>query len=97
VLEAGDDSFPWSAAVSAITFTMIPGYLAQDLATRTSYRDRQSKEIGTIEKRQGMGFWIQFFLLFAMPFADGPTAKLSAAQYDMHRATIEDAHQKGLF
>jgi hypothetical protein len=32
-----------------------------------------------------------------MPFADGPTAKLSAAQYDMHRATIEDAHQKGLF
>ena len=97
VLEAGDDGFPWSAAVSAITFTMIPGYLAQDLATRTSYRDRQSKEIGTIEKRQGMGFWIQFFLLFAMPFADGPTAKLSAAQYDMHRATIEDAHQKGLF
>jgi hypothetical protein len=97
VLEAGDDGFPWSAAVSAITFTMIPGYLAQDLATRTSYRDRQSKEIGTIEKRQEMGFWIQFFLLFAMPFADGPTAKLSTAQYDMHRATIEDAHQKGLF
>ncbi|MEQ1626339.1 MAG: hypothetical protein ABL965_03015 [Nitrospira sp.] len=97
VLEAGDDGLSWSAAVSAITFTMIPGYVAQDLATRTSYRDRQSKEVGTIEKRQGMGFWIQFFLLFAMPFADSPTAKLSAAQYDMHRATIEDAHRKGLF
>ena len=97
VIEAGDDGLSWSAAVSAITFTMIPGYVAQDLATRTSYRDSQSKEVGTIEKRQGMGFWIQFFLLFAMPFADGPTAKLSAAQYDMHRATIEDAHRKGLF
>lgn len=97
VLEAGNDGFSWSAAVSAITFTMIPGYVAQDLATRTSYRDRQSKEVGTIEKREGMGFWIQFFLLFAMPFVDSPTAKLSAAQYDMHRATIEDAHRKGLF
>lgn len=97
VLEAGEDGISWSAAVSAITFTMIPGYVAQDLATQTSYRDRQSKEIGTIEKRERMGFWIQFFLLFAMPFADSPTAKLSAAQYDMHRATIEDAHQKGLF
>ncbi|MDO9118584.1 MAG: hypothetical protein Q7U39_11545 [Nitrospira sp.] len=97
VIEAGDEGLSWSAALSAITFTMIPGYVAQDLATRTSYRDRQSKEVGTIEKRQGMGFWIQFFLLFAMPFADSPAAKLSAAQYDMHRATIEDAHQKGLF
>ncbi len=97
VIETGDDGLSWSAAVSAITFTMIPGYVAQDLATRTSYRDRQLKEVGAIEKRQGMGFWIQFFLLFAMPFADSPAAKLSAAQYDMHRATIEDAHQKGLF
>jgi hypothetical protein len=97
VLEAGDDGFPWSGAVSAITFTMIPGYVAQDLAMRTNYRDRQSKEIGTIEKREGVGFWIQFFLVFAMPFADSPAAKQSAAQYDMHRATIEDAHQKGLF
>ena len=97
VLEAGDDGLSWSAAVSAVTFTMIPGYVAQDLATRTSYRDRQSKEVGVIEKRQKMGFWIQFFLLFAMPFSDSPAAKLSAAQYDMHRATIEDAHQKGLF
>ncbi|MCC6139457.1 MAG: hypothetical protein IT389_02445 [Nitrospira sp.] len=97
VLDAGDDGFSWSAAVSAITFTMIPGYVAQDLATQTSYRDRQSKEIGTVEKREKMGFWIQFFLMFAMPFADSPAVKLSAAQYDMHRATIEDAHQKGIF
>ena len=97
VLEAGDDGLSWSAAISAITFTMIPGYVAQDLSMRTSYRDPQSKEVGAIEKRQGMGFWIQFFLLFAMPFADSPAEKLSAAQYDMHRATIEDAHQKGIF
>ncbi|MEK7762273.1 MAG: hypothetical protein AAB433_11880 [Nitrospirota bacterium] len=97
VLEAGDDGLSWSAAVSAITFTMIPGFVAQDLATRTSYKDRQEKEIGTIEKREGMGFWIQFFLVFAMPFTDSPTAKITAAQYDMHRATIEDAHRKGLF
>jgi hypothetical protein len=97
VLEVGDDGFSWSAAVSAITFTMIPGYVAQDLSTQTSFRDRQSKEIGTVEKREQIGFWIQFFLMFAMPFADSPAAKLSAAQYDMHRATIEDAHQKGLF
>lgn len=97
VFQKGGEGFPWSAAVSAFTFTMIPGFVAQDLATRTSYRDRQEKEIGTIEKREGMGFWIQFFLMFAMPFADSPAATMNAAQYDMHRATIEDAHRKGLF
>jgi len=97
VLEVGDDGLSWSAAISAITFTMVPGFIAQDLATRTSYRDRLAKEIGTIEQREGLGFWIQFFLVFAMPFTDSPTAKINAAQYDMHRATIEDAHRKGLF
>ncbi|SPP63542.1 hypothetical protein NITLEN_10628 [Nitrospira lenta] len=97
VREAVDDGLSWSAAVSAITFTLIPGYVAQDLALRTSYKDRQMIETGAIEKREGMGFWIQFFLMFAMPFVDSPAAKLSAAQYDMHRVTIEDAHRKGLF
>ena len=97
IFEKGDDGLSWSAAVSAITFTMIPGFVAQDLAARTSYRDRQAKEIGVIEKSEGLGFWIQFFLVFAMPFVESPTATLDAAQYDMHRATVEDAHRKGLF
>ena len=85
------------AAISALTLTMIPGVVSQDLVTNTTYRDRQPKVIGIIEKNARLGFWIQFFLLFAMPFVDGPSTIMNETQYDMHRITIEEAHSKGFF
>jgi hypothetical protein len=87
----------WSGAISALTLTMIPGVVSQDLIANTSYKDRQQKVIGNIEQNEKLGFWIQFFLLFAMPFVDGPNTIINQTQYDMHRATIEEAHRKGLF
>jgi hypothetical protein len=87
----------WSGVISAFTFTVIPGYVSQDLIANTSYKDRQQKAIGIIEKNEGLGFWIQFFLLFAMPFVDGPNTIMNETQYDMHRVTIEEAHRKGYF
>lgn len=97
ILGYGSDGLSWSGAISALTLTMIPGVVSQDLVTNTTYRDRQPKVIGIIEKNARLGFWIQFFLLFAMPFVDGPSTIMNETQYDMHRITIEEAHSKGFF
>jgi hypothetical protein len=97
IVAEGSDGLPWSGVISAVTLTMIPGFVSQDLSTNTSYKDREQKVIGIVEKNEGLGFWIQFFLLFAMPFVDGPNTIMNATQYDMHRVTIEEAHRKGFF
>jgi hypothetical protein len=97
ILEEESDGLPWSGAISVATLTMIPGVVSEDLVANTTYRDRQQKVIGTIVKSEGTGYWIQFFLLFAMPFVDGPNAIMSETRYDMHRVTIEEARLKGFF
>lgn len=97
IVEKGSDSLSWSGAISILTLTMIPGVVSQDVIANTSYKDRQQKVIGIIETNEGLGFWIQFFLLFAMPFVDGPNTIMNETQYDMHRVTIEEAHRKGFF
>jgi hypothetical protein len=97
IIVKGGNGLSWSGAISALTLTMIPGVVSQDLIANTSYKDRQQKVIGIIEKNEGLGFWIQFFLLFAMPFVDGPNTIMNETQYDMHRVTIEEAHSKGFF
>jgi hypothetical protein len=97
ILGKRGDGLSWSGAISALTLTMIPGVVSQDLVTSTTYRDRQPKVIGIIEKNAKLGFWIQFFLLFAMPFMDGPSTIMNETQYDLHRITIEEAHSKGFF
>jgi hypothetical protein len=97
ILEEENDGLPWSGVISVITLTMIPGVVSEDLVANTTYRDRQQKVIGTIVKSEGTGYWIQFFLLFAMPFVDGYNAIMSETRYDMHRVTIEEAHLKGFF
>jgi len=97
IIEKGGDGLSWSGAISALTLTMIPGVVSQDLIANTTYRDRQQIVIGIIEKNERLGFWTQFFLLFAMPFVDGPDTIMNETQYDMHRVTIEEAHSKGFF
>jgi hypothetical protein len=97
ILESGGDGLSWSGAISALTLTMIPGVVSQDLVVNSTYKDRQQKFIGIIEKYERLGFWIQFFLLFAMPFVDGPSTITNETQYDMHRITIEEGHSKGFF
>lgn len=97
IVEKGNDGLSWSGVISAFTLTMIPGVVSQELVANTSYKDREQKVIGVIEKSEGLGFWIQFFLLFAMPFVDGPNTIMNATQYDMHRVTIEEARSKGFY
>jgi hypothetical protein len=96
-LGEGSDGLSWSGVVSALTLTLIPGVVSQDVIANTTYKDRQQKVIGTIVKAEGLGSWVQFFLLFAMPFVDSPNAIMDKTQYDIHRATIEEAYRKGFF
>jgi hypothetical protein len=96
-LGEGSDGLSWSGIISALTLTMIPGVVSQDVITNTTYKDRQQKVIGTIVKAEGFGSWIQFFLLFAMPFVDGPDTIMDKTKYDIHRATLEEAYRKGFF
>jgi len=97
VLGKGGDGLSWSGAISALTLTMIPGVVSQHLIANTTYRDRQQKVIGIVEKNEKLGFWIQFFLLFAMPFVNSPNTIMNETQYDMNRVTIEEARSKGFF
>ncbi|WP_173049061.1 hypothetical protein [Nitrospira sp. KM1] len=95
--ERGSEGVSWSGALSALTFTMIPGYVSQDVVSTTTFKDSQQRIFGMVEKREVLGFWIQFFLLFGMPFVDGPASIINETEYDMHRATIEEARGKGWF
>jgi hypothetical protein len=96
-LGEGSNGLSWSGVFSALTLTMIPGVISQDVIANTTYKDRQQKVIGSIIKTEGLGSWIQFFLLFAMPFVEGPNTIIDKTQYDIHRATIEEAYRKGFF
>ena len=97
IVSEGSDGLSWSGVISALTLTMIPGVVSQDVIANTTYKDRQQKVIGTIVKTEGLGSWVQFFLLFAMPFVDGPNTIMDETHYDMHRVTIEEARRKGFF
>ena len=96
-LGEGSNGLSWSGIFSALTLTMIPGVVSEDVIANTTYKDRQQKVIGTIVKTEGLGSWVQFFLLFAMPFVDSPNTIMDKAQYDIHRATSEEAYRKGFF
>ena len=93
----GENSSFLPAFFSILTFTIIPGYVSEDLVVRTVYRDQTQKVFGTFERHERMKHWVEFFLLFAMPFIDGPEAVTTSVLSDFHRSTIEEAHGKGLF
>jgi hypothetical protein len=97
VIEDGSDGIGVFGYLSALTFTMIPGYVSEDVIVKTSYTDRGKKLLDMVEKKEELGFWMQFFLLFTMPFIDGPSEVSQSAHYDIQRVTVEEAHSKGVF
>ncbi len=95
--DAGEDSSFLPAFFSILTFTLLPGYVSEEVKITTVYRDRAQKVLGTFERRERLKHWVQFFLLFAMPFIDGPESVSTSVLSDFHRSTIEEAHGRGLF
>lgn len=76
---------------------VIPQKSSGDYLLRTTIHDREGKEVAFIEKSESVSTWIQLFLLFAMPFRDGPGTVEKNVLYDLNRASILEAHGKGLF
>ncbi|HEY6084776.1 MAG TPA: hypothetical protein VIU63_05235 [Nitrospira sp.] len=97
VVEDGSKGMGVSGYLSALTFTMIPGYVSEDLVLSTNFTDREKKIADNVEMKEELGFWIQFFLLFTMPFTDSTSTVTESTLYDMHRVTIQEAHSRGIF
>jgi len=85
------------AYLSALTFAMVPGYVSEQLIVSTSFSDRQKRSLDSVDQKEELGFWMQFFLLFAMPFTESTASITQSVHYDMHRATIQEVHGKGIF
>lgn len=97
VIEDGTDGIGVSGYLSALTFTVIPGYVSEKVLVKTSLSDRSKKVVGAIDREEEQGSWIQLFLLFSMPFTSSSREVSESIFYDIHRSTIEEAHGKGMF
>ena len=85
------------ALISTFTLRVIPGYAPEDITVKTIYKDRDQKVLASLDKKEELGIWISFFLLFAMPFIDEPNKAVKEVYDDLHRLTIDEAHAMGVF
>lgn len=93
ILEREEGSEVW-AFISGFTMTVIPCRATQEFVVQTTFKDREGKVLGTIEKSEKSPFWFQLFLVFAMPTNSmGQVWKDIVS--DLNRATILEAHDKG--
>jgi len=82
--------------LNGMTLTLIPDRIAYSPTMTTTFRDQQGTVIGTVKKSEDVSLWMELFLLFGMPFVDGPNAKIESVYYDLHRATISQAYAQGM-
>jgi hypothetical protein len=86
-----------SGFISGFTMGIIPGYAHATLTSQTVFRNNAGEEIGTIKKSESISFWIQIFLVAAMPFRAEPKVVARDVYYDLNRATLAEARSKGYF
>ncbi|MCA9470021.1 MAG: hypothetical protein KC643_31870 [Nitrospira sp.] len=84
------------AIVSGLTLTLFPATGHDRLVVQTTIKDANGENLGTFEKTETVNFWIQFFLIFIMPFNWPPTV-VSDTLYDLSRAIIVEAHAHNFF
>jgi hypothetical protein len=83
------------AFLSGFTFTLIPCKAEDEVVLKTTLKNKEGQDLGTFEKTDSMSMWVQFFLIFIMPF-NWPNTVATDLFYDLHRATISQAHGAGL-
>lgn len=86
------------AFITGFTFglssVLIPQKETTTFAVTSTFKDKDGHVMGTFKQSESVAMWVQFFLLFGMPFMDSPGTTMTAAMYDVHRAIIQDIHQK---
>ena len=83
------------AFLSGFTLTLIPANGHGEMVVKTTLKTKEGQELGTFEKKEALSFWIQFFLIFIMPF-NWPNTVITEMLYDLNRATIGQAYGAGL-
>jgi hypothetical protein len=92
-LEARTNGF--MRLLNGMTLTLIPDKIEYTPTVTAVFKDRQGNTISTFKKSEDISIWVELFLVFAMPFVDGPNTVAESVFYDLHRAIINEAHAKG--
>ena len=79
----GDYSFLLST-VSGLTFCMIPATGTDSYTLTTTWKTPDGAVIGQAQHTEDIAFWIQFFLVFGMPFADSDAEVMDQVFYDLN-------------
>ncbi len=76
---------------------VIPQKASTTYMIMASFKDKDGHLIGSSNQSETVSTWMQLFLLFAMPFRDGPETTATAALYDLNRIVLQDIHDKHSF
>lgn len=78
--------------------TVIPAYMPQIATLRTTFKERGDVTLISIEKRERLTSWVQLFLIFPLLAGvfESTGVVLGDVYSDLHKATLEEAHEKGL-
>ena len=95
-----DNTGPIGAALvtglfSGLTLTILPGY-ARDDFQMTAVVTRDGKELKRYEYNDSVTTWIEFFLVFGMPFSDGTQKKVETVMADMSQNLAADLKKDNL-
>lgn len=82
------------AFLSGFTMTLVPAYAKGEYRIKTTLKDKEGKEVGSFETKESFSFWIEFFLVFVMPF-NWPNTVASELLYDLNRSAIDQALAAG--
>lgn len=82
------------AVLSGLTLTLVPSITTTQMIVRTTFKDDEGNELGTITKSETVKTWIQLFMVFAMP-TNFPTRVALPTFDDLNRSTLADAQARG--
>jgi hypothetical protein len=84
------------AFLTGLTLYLIPSSATDELTVKTTIKDANGNLLGSFEKAESITQWQELFMVFAMAGHSADTVSKSTV-YDLHRATITEAHANGLF
>lgn len=93
VTDTGSGSM-FLAYVCGLTLTVFPCRGKDEFTWKTTFKDSSGAVRGVVEKKESSIMWIQFFLIFVLPF-DSPASMAQEVMRDLNRSTILDAMERG--
>ena len=84
------------AFLSGFTLTLFPATGDDIFVVETKIKDKDGQTLGSVYKTETVSLWIQFFLIFIMPFY-WPETVAQETLYDINRAVIVEARDDGIF